>query len=325
MPVKINSLQKITNMKKFLILASVVLIAACSKDQQAPAPGDTPMKAADFLAKYQVKEQTFKGSAALGFTITGEKGTKITFPLHAFKDSATGADVNIGDVEIKLIEVLSKKDILLSGPMTESNGQLLVSGGEIRVRAKLNGAVLVPGDSAIKVEVPMVMKAGDMNLFVQAPRKVADNNVPPGFESTWVPAPYAPFGMGASSYIFTLPAFTWVNCDRFYSDPAPKTTITVSPDFMDSDSISGLQVMIIFKDITTVITLPFNYTLVQFQSYDTSLPIGKEGELVLIGKDENGNLEFGTQHITISANMHIDAPIARSTEATVSAFLNTVQ
>jgi hypothetical protein len=315
-------------MKNFLILASVVLIAACNTvTPVTPTPVTVDsIKATDFFAKYQVKEQTFKGSAALGFTITGEKGTKITFPLHAFKDSITGAPVNIGDVEIKLTEVLSKKDILLSGPMTESNGQLLISGGEIKVTAKLNGAVLIPGDSAIKVEVPQVMKAGDMNLFVQAPRKQADGgNIPPDFKSTWVPAPYAPFGMGPNTYVFSLPAFTWVNCDRFYSDPAPKTTITVSPHFMDSDSISGLQVMIVFKDITTVITLPFNYTLTQFQSYLNSLPIGKEGELVLIGKDEKGYIEFGTQHITIAADMHLDAPIARSSEATVSAFLNTVQ
>jgi hypothetical protein len=315
-------------MKNFLIVASVVMIAACNTtDTPTPAPtGVDTIKAAAFFEKYEVKEQTFKGSAALGFTIKGEKGTKITFPLHAFKDSVSGEAINMGDVEIKLTEVLSKKDILLSGPMTESNGQLLISGGEIKVTAKLNGKVLIPGDSAIKVEVPQVMKAGDMNLFVQGPRKQGDNGaIPDDFKSTWLPAPYAPFGMNDSSYIFKLPAFTWVNCDRFYSDPAAKTTITVSPHFMDSDSISGLKVMIVFKDITTVITLPFNYTLVQYQSYLNSLPIGKEGELVLLGKDEKGYIQFGTQHITIGANMHIDAPIARSTEATVTAFLNTVQ
>jgi hypothetical protein len=312
-------------MKTLSVFAAILLTAvACTKDNTATPP--QAEKLTDFLEKYQVKEQTFTGSAALGFTITGENGTKITFPLHAFKDSATGADVNIGDVKIRLKEVLSKKDILLSGPMTESNGQLLISGGEIMVKATLNGAALIPGDSAIKVEVPQVMKAGDMNLFVQAPRKQADNGgIPADFQSTWVPAPYAPFGMGPNTYVFSLPAFTWVNCDRFYSDPNPKTTITVSPDFQDSDSISGLQVMIVFKDITTVITLPFSYSLAQFQSYLNSLPVGLQGELVLIGKDENGYIEFGHQSITIADNMHVDAPIARSTEATVTAFLNTVQ
>ena len=319
-------------MKKFLlhstvIAALVITAASCSKDKATtPDPTAGQIKADDFKAKYAVKEQSFTGNAATGFVVTGEKGIKITFPANAFKDSITG-DVVTGTVTVKLTEILSKKDIVLSGPMTESYGQLLVSGGEFKVKATAaDGRVLVPGDSAIQVAVPQVMKAGDMNLFVQAPRKVDGNNVPPpDYANTWIPAPYAPFGMGDNAYIFTLPSFTWVNCDRFYSDPNPKTTITVSPDFQDTDSVSSIQVMIVFKDITTVITLPFNFQLGQFQSYLNSLPVGLEGELVITGKDADGFIEFGTQHITIAENMHIDAPIARSTEATVAAFLNTIQ
>jgi hypothetical protein len=316
-------------MKKFLLhgslMAALIIIAvACNKDKQTPDTSFGQIKADAFMTKYKVKEQSFTGSATTGFVVTGEKGTKITFPANAFKDSITG-DLVTGTVTVKLIEVLSKKDILLSGPMTESNGQLLISGGEIKVTATANGRVLAPADS-IEVQVPQVMKAGDMNLFVQAPRKQqGDSAVIAALPTTWVPAPYAPFGMGDNSYIFTLPAFTWVNCDRFYNDPAPKTTITVAPDFQDSDSLTNIQVMLVFKDITTVITLPFNYQLLQFQSYENSLPVGKEGELVIIGKDKDGYIEFGTQHITIAQNMHVDIPIARSSEATITAFLNTIQ
>ena len=316
-------------MKKFLLhgsmMAALMIIAvACTKDKQTPDTSFGQIKADAFMTKYKMKEQSFTGNATTGFVVTGEKGTKITFPANAFKDSITG-DLVSGTVTVKLIEVLSKKDILLSGPMTESNGQLLISGGEIKVTATANGRVLAPADS-IEVKVPQVMKAGDMNLFVQAPRKQqGDSAVIAALPTTWVPAPYAPFGMGDNSYIFTLPAFTWVNCDRFYNDPAPKTTITVSPDFQDSDSLTNIQVMLVFTDITTVITLPFNYQLLQFQSYENSLPVGKEGELVIIGKDKDGYIEFGTQHITIAQNMHVDIPIARSTEATITAFLNSIQ
>lgn len=320
-------------MKKFLLhgslMAALMIIAvACTKDKQTPDTSFGQIKADAFMAKYQVKEQSFTGNAATGFVVTGEKGTKISFPANSFKDSITGNLVS-GTVTIKLIEVLSKKDILLSGPMTESNGQLLISGGEIKVTATSGGRVLAPADSlgrdSIMVKVPQVMKAGDMNLFVQAPRKVDNTGVPAGFVSTWVPAPYAPFGMGDNAYEFSLPAFTWVNCDRFYSNPGVKTTITVSPDFLDSDSLTSIQVMIVFKDITTVITLPFNYTLLKFQSYENSLPVGLEGELVIIGKDKDNYIQFGTQHITIAENMHVDIPIGQSTEATIAAFLNTIQ
>lgn len=315
-------------MKKYLVHAMVMVIliimsTACKKDKGA-APADEFIKAADFWAAHKVKEQTFTGNAETGFVITGEKGTKITFPANAFKDLA-GAVVS-GTVTITLTEILSKRDILLSGPMTESNGQLLISGGELQVLATKDGKVLVPGEAAIEVEVPQVMGAGDMQLFVQERRKqdqgTADNLLQN--PDTWVPAPYAPFGMGPNTYIFTLPGFTWVNCDRFYNDADPKTTITVSPDFQDTNEVTDLQVMLVFKDITTVITLPYNYALQKFESYQNSLPVGLEAELVIIGKDAEGYIQFGTQYITISADQHIDAAIGRTPAADVEAFLDTV-
>ena len=56
-----------------------------------------------------------------------------------------------------------------------------------------------------------------------------------------------------------------------------------------------------------------------------SLPVGLQADLVLIGKDSGGYIQYGTQVITISANMHIDAPIHRATQAEVDAFLSSIQ
>ena len=54
---------------------------------------------------------------------------------------------------------------------------------------------------------------------------------------TWTPAPYAPFGNGPNTYFFTLPGFQWVNIDKFWNDPRPKTTITCLPDFQDNHNV----------------------------------------------------------------------------------------
>lgn len=56
-----------------------------------------------------------------------------------------------------------------------------------------------------------------------------------------------------------------------------------------------------------------------------SLPIGLQADLVIIGKDSDGYIQFGTQAITISANMHINAPIHRSTQSEVDTFLAGIQ
>ncbi|MDF2187828.1 hypothetical protein [Paraflavitalea sp. CAU 1676] len=314
-----------------VIAASIVALTSCKKNQDAPQYA----RAEAFWAANKIPTQTFSGNAASGFAIIGEKGTKVNFPANAFVDG-DGAIVS-GTVTVTLKEVLSKKDVLLSGVMTESNGKLLESGGELEIKANKDGKNLrinpQLGDKGIQVEVPKVMNQRDMGLFVQEKRDPGPNGGGTGTgggqtqqtPTTWVPAPYYPFGNGPNSYTFTLPGFTWVNCDRFYSDPNPKTTVTVSPVFQDNNLVSDLQVILVFKNISTVITFPYNNSIQKFESYQNSLPIGSQAHLVLIGKDSDGFIQFGTQSITISANQHIDAPIHKSTQAEVDAFLASIQ
>src|SRR5436190_14629069 len=99
------------------LLAAVIAFSSCKKNNDT-----TPnyAKADDFFASHGAATQTFTGDAGTGFSITGNKGTKITFPAGAFTDG-NGIPVT-GTVTITLKEVLAKKDILLNGPMTEANG-----------------------------------------------------------------------------------------------------------------------------------------------------------------------------------------------------------
>jgi len=315
---------KATLLSAAILTTALVSITACKKDKSTP----NYAKADDFMASHAIKEQSFTGNAGTGFTLTGEKGTKVTFAPNAFIDG-NGNTVS-GNVTVTLKEVLSKKDVLFSGVLTESNGQLLESGGEILVKAQKDGAALrvnpaLQNDGA-RVEIPKVMNNKDMGLFVQDKRQQggASGNNQQQSPYTWTPAPYYPFGNGPNSYTFSLPSFTWVNCDRFYSDPNPKTTITALPAFQDNNQVTDLQVMLVFKNISTVITLPFDYTVQKFQSYQNSLPIGLQADLIILGKDSDGFIQFGTQSITIGAGMHINAPIHKATQAEVDAFLATI-
>jgi hypothetical protein len=316
---------KATLLSAAILTTAMVSITACKKDKSTP----NYAKADEFMASHAIKEQSFTGNAATGFIITGEKGTKITFVPNVFVDGNGNAVT--GNVTVTLKEVLSKKDVLFSGVMTESNGQLLESGGEILVKAEKDGAALrvnpaLQKDGA-RVEIPKVMNNKEMGLFIQE-RRPQGGGATSGNQQqspyTWTPAPYYPFGNGPNSYTFSLPSFTWVNCDRFYSDPNPKTTITALPAFQDNNQVTDLQVILVFKNIATVITLPFDNTAQKFQSYQNSLPIGLQADLIILGKDSDGYIQFGTQSITISANMHIDAPVHKATQAEVDAFLATM-
>lgn len=316
---------KVTLLSAAILTTAIVSVTACKKDKSTP----NYAKADDFLASHAIEEQSFTGNAGTGFSITGKDGTKVTFIANAFVDG-NGNAVS-GNVTVTLKEVLSKKDVLFSGVMTESNGQLLESGGEILVKAQKDGVDLLLNpalqDDGARVEIPKVMNDQDMGLFVQDKRQ--QGGATGGDQQqeslyTWTPATYYPFGNGPNSYTFSLPSFTWVNCDRFYSDPNPKTTITALPAFQDNNQVSDLQVMLVFKNIATVVTLPFDYTAQKFQSYQNSLPIGLQADLIILGKDSDGFIQFGTQSITIGADMHIDAPVHKATQAEIDAFLATI-
>lgn len=317
-------------MKKNLLSAVAIafLIAATSCEKSVDQTG---VRASDFWANHQVPAQSFSGNAGTGFIITGSKGTKLNFPANAFVD-ASGNVIN-GNVTVTLKEVLSKKDVLLSGVFTEASGELLVSGGEIEVKARqgnnelqVNPALAAAG-TGIAVEVPKVMNNQDMGLFL--PKRQQGGGAGGGQNQqnpdTWAPAPYYPFGNGPNSYTFNLPGFTWVNCDRFYNDPNPKTTVTASPDFQDNNQVTDMQVILVCKNITTVVTFPFNYQLQKFESYVNSLPVGLQAEIVIIGKDSDGFIQFAAQPITITANMHINIPIHKATQGEVDAYLATIQ
>ncbi len=156
------------------ISALLIIIVSCKKDQ-----GVIPdfLKATDFWKDIGPNHQKFSLNAASGGTITGSKGTSILFPPGAFVD-ANGTIV-IEFISLELTEMLSRKDIFLSGVLTEADGQLLVSGGEFLIEAKkqngdalrLNPQLGAAGQGP-RMEVPAVQGADPgMKLFVRRERQ----------------------------------------------------------------------------------------------------------------------------------------------------------
>lgn len=319
-------------MKKLLLTmltvsAVTVLFISCKKEIQGVQPDF--LKSTDFWKDVGPNHQTFSINAASGGTITGAKGTKLTIPAGAFMD-ANGNILN-EIVSLDLVEIPAKKDILFSGIFTEANGQALVSGGEFLVEArKKNGEALqlnpqfAAGPQGVRVEIPAANGADrDMKLFVRRERQPGGNSNDNA--QTWVPASYAPFGSGANSYAFNLPEFSWVNIDKFYSDPRPKTTITALPAFKDSKNVNNVEVMLIFTDVNTVCPIPYNSALQKFESYHDAVPIGAEVIVVIIGEDAEGNIQFGSKKIIVVPDMHVEVETGKTTKAMMDMFISELE
>jgi hypothetical protein len=314
-------------MKQFFILSAMALaLFSCKKDKQEN-PED---QFSNFKAARKSKDQSFQLNGATGGLITGEKGTKVTFPANAFVDAANNPVT--GGVIVTLNESLDPKAWIMDAHSTETNGSLLVSGGMIKLKAKraADGADLQPNpalvgpaanvDSAIKGEVPRNNNR-DMGLFLQKP--IGQGGTGGSQQSTWGAAPYYPFGNGPNSYVFQIPEFKWVNCDVLYSDPRPKTTITVTPNLTGISGAADLQVCLVYRNIKTVITLvPAGNG---FQSYTNSIPEGSAADVIIIGKNGSNQILFkNIGSTTFTTNMNISIKPEVSTAAQVDAYLNSL-
>jgi hypothetical protein len=321
-------MKKIFNSLTIIALTILVLVS-CKKNNTdvVPVVDDSY---ATFAKANTDAEQTFTVDAATGGIITGKRGVKITFPPNAFANPDNS--ITTGNVQITLKEALLKKQWILEGLSATTQTDMLISGGMLDIAAKRASdgvelkpapAMLVPTPSlvnVIKVEVPKPANAPDtLRLFLPVGQGGGNTSSPP---AAWA-ASYYPFGNGSNSYIFQLPQFHWVNCDGLYSQPGAKTTIKVTPDLTGITGATGVQTMLVYRNISTVITLPPFATYMQ--SYTNSIPVGSTADVVCIGKDGAGNIIFKVLPATVfTANMDIPVKPVVTSSAVVTAYLNSI-
>ena len=134
--------------KNFLLILAFSAIIGCivSCDKPEYVTPNTPntkvtnntITLAQFLDANKPAEQDFTLDATQGGLITGAKGTRISFPHSCFVDN-NGKAIT-GNVDIKVMEILTKADMIFSGIFTNaSNGDLLKSGGMAYIKVSQNG------------------------------------------------------------------------------------------------------------------------------------------------------------------------------------------
>jgi hypothetical protein len=318
-------MKKIFTSLTIIVLTTLVLLS-CKKSDTTPAVDDSYDS---FVKANTDAVQTFTITAATGGTITCKRGVKIIFPPNSFANLDNS--ITTGDVLVTVKEALLKKQWILESLSTTSQTEMLVSGGMLDiaprrmgdgVEVKLAAAMLVPTPSmvnVVKVEVPRVPERPDtLRLFIPANQAAPSPNPP----TAWA-ASYFPFGNGSNSYIFQLPQFRWVNCDGLANQTGTKTTIKVTPDLTGVTGATGVQVMLVYRNISTVITLPPSGSFMQ--SYPNSIPIGSTADVVCIGKDATGKIIFKVLPATaFTANANITIAPVKTSAANVTAYLNSI-
>ena len=336
-------LQRRTQMFQFVSLPVAALLglaftlSACGGKSAVPVSTLPTNPQAFFEANgvpVQTKTMTL-GSSAVSVTFAG--GTTLTFAPGSVQDES--GNVYSGEVQLKVREVQRKSDMLLSNVLSVSNTSPLVSGGMFFLDLKTpSGAALnVNPVQGVGAAVPVVGKPNDrMQQFVgqgtscsqqgggagagpvtSAPLASGDSSV------NWCPVA-GQFGINTStppgSYVFSIFGKGWINCDFFYQDSRPKTTVHVGFTAIND---ANTVVFLVPQGINTVIALYTQDGSNQRKSYDNSLPIGLNTELVALTFNA-GKQYLAHKTVTVSTNLSENLTFNEISTADLKAYLATL-
>lgn len=245
-----------------LLLGGMLTLTACKKEEPTvePEPDVTVEPQPDaaqlnnfFNGNINDAKQSFTIDAASPASITGSQGTVIQFSPNSFED-ASGNSVT-GTVDIELIEIYGKKDMLFLNKQTlgDDNGNLspLISGGEFKVTASQGGneVFLKPWYSYnATVQAPGGV---DPNMDVFYQNSVSDDTL------TWALADSSLIWGQGGAYDVYFDSLGWVNCDYFMGQSGPQTTVSVNvPNGFDN---TNCAVFISFDGFNSLTSL-YNFS-----------------------------------------------------------------
>ena len=300
-------------MKKQLLLGitlffgCILTIVSCKKD---PVPITDKVNTINSLfQELKSTPQTFTVTAGTQQTITGAKGTKITFNPQSFKD-LSGNIITGGSIKIELIEMYKPGEMIANRvtTTTESN-MLLTSGGSVNIKATLNQHEVFANNYKIAFKQP-AHSENPMALFT--------GNVVTGETGTnvnWlddttgtVPRTVKDPEDQAFYYAFdTCTNFNWINCDYFYSAPAPKTDITIiAPD--NTYDLDNTQIFVIFPSMNSLIGM-YDYDTIthsfSFGHPSFHLPVGTLVHIMILGSKNNNYFMDLHQNVTVTNGMTV--------------------
>ncbi len=324
--------------KSFVLLVTglSMTITCCKKDTKNPSEAEPDKTPAAFntnnvnalINNLTTPLQTYTISVASYNTHVCENGTTIIIYPNAFL-TQSGQPVT-GVVNIEAKDVLSKKDMILNNAIPVSNGQLLVSGGEVYFNATQGGQKLKMNPaSAVYFEVPSTTPSYQMQEFyATGPSNLSNTNLnwaTPTATTNIAVVQDTSFIGNSYYYSFQSDSLNWSNCDYFYNTPGTKTTCTVN--LIGSFDNTNSAIFLSMNGANVLVRLnatSYNSITQQFQSYLNSIPEGVNYTVVAIGFDGT-NYYYGSQVVTMTTNMVINlAALTQTTKSQIETNLTTL-
>jgi len=274
-----------------------LIFSACNKNNGAGITPRANSLTTLFAANVELATQDFLVDAVSGGSVTGAKGTFVTFQPNAFRDGNGNAVTGMVDVE--LVEVQSIGDMIWlnkqTGGMNGGQEEPLVSGGQIYLNASQNGDELnlVSGGSFVS----MVDNTPDpaMELF-SGTEDNAGNLV-------WDPFNTQPaLQVDTFGYSFPNDSLGWINCDYFanWTGALTDVSITVPGGYDNTNTV----VWVAFPSINSITSVNTFSNGVYMLSGGYQVPVGFDIVIVALHDTGNNTFESSFTPVTVTAGLN---------------------
>lgn len=291
-------MKQIIHLLSLSFVTATFLLVACTKpnNKRTPDTSNNPgintsppptsqarvkIPAYTLFAELRSTPQVYCITAGIPQTVTGTKGTILRFYPNSFK-YANGNIVTDGTVCIELVEMLTPGAMIANMATTQTtDNQLLQSGGQVYINATKNGEKLYANKYGIAYPQPAASTA-PMDLYY-GNRNNEDSIV------FWRPLdPATAGGAGTTAagtttvdtisniYLFDYCTnFTYINCDKFYNYPEPKTNIYfIMPDStFNKDNTSIFFILNEINSVSSVNNVSYNKVNNSFNLRDLKVPV----------------------------------------------------
>lgn len=273
----------------FVITFLPVLFISCSKEA-ALSTGDITTFINNLESPVQTYEIELNGTKSIR-----TDNAAIFFDEDDFVDLS--GNIVTGTIQVEVLELLTKGQILLYGFPSSSNGELLESAGEFRITASQDGQqiylregeqyalYLSTDDPEEEMEL---FYLNEQNDWIEADQDSESQNS--------VRLTDANIDLPGNGIYFTLPdRLGWINCDRFIesADINSEVDLFLGDDFNSNNT----EAFLIFNDLNSVLRMSYSEESGKFKVL--SIPNGEKIKVITLTDLGDNKLLFGsTEEIT---------------------------
>ncbi len=289
-----------------VLIFSLLLSNSCSKERIEPEEEEEEElneynTMNDYFDAKKQEEQEFVIDTSGTDPIIGNQGTKV-WPSKEKLMFANGDSVH-WPYTVNLIELYTPKDMIYYQMPTIAGGELLTTGGEIRLRAFKDGQELVlRPNKTWTVEMPNTAPVSNMEIYY-------------GVENStyvdWTANPAGVFTTTAYGYLGNIAQLGWVACGKDAGITATTTNYTFAST---TDNLQNLSIFIYFPNLESLMQV---YSLTS-----GDIPIGEDIKIILMGIDSGDNLFYYFSDTQVSSSSQIDVILTAISDADLTVILD---